>query len=208
MSSEGLLSRCSSIPFYTVLNNSFVCHVTFVKADQNFCLQCNITSPRFQKFVSSKPNYFVKKKISNLSTGSVMYVSYTLSWFWQVWLYSILQLYQNFVLWPLSTLDSILQLYQNFVMWPLSNLHFWSYFKFCDSISFVQAKKQSTEGLAFLMFFLAVLGNLAYGLQILVHSVEKEFLLEKTPWLVGSLGVIGLDCTVSFLYLYTWNFIA
>ncbi|KAK3779426.1 hypothetical protein RRG08_015827 [Elysia crispata] len=57
-------------------------------------------------------------------------------------------------------------------------------------------KKKSTDGLSQLMFFLAVLGNLAYGLQILVHSVETEFLLEKTPWLVGSLGVIGLDCTL------------
>lgn len=57
-------------------------------------------------------------------------------------------------------------------------------------------KKKSTEGLSKLMFFLAVLGNLAYGFQIIVHSVETEFLLEKTPWLVGSLGVIGLDITL------------
>ncbi|GFO36000.1 lysosomal amino acid transporter 1 homolog [Plakobranchus ocellatus] len=63
-------------------------------------------------------------------------------------------------------------------------------------------KASSTDGLSFLTFLLAVLGNLAYGLQILVHSLETEFLLEKTPWLVGSLGVIGLDCTLLCQFYY------
>ena len=60
-----------------------------------------------------------------------------------------------------------------------------------------QYQRKSTEGLAVLTFILAVFGNLTYGGQILFRDLSKEFILEKTPWLVGSLGVIGLDLTVS-----------
>ncbi|BFZ23984.1 hypothetical protein BsWGS_27023 [Bradybaena similaris] len=57
---------------------------------------------------------------------------------------------------------------------------------------------QSTQGLAVTTFLLAVVGNVTYAAQILVRDVSTEFLLEKTPWLIGSLGVVGLDLTVSF----------
>lgn len=62
----------------------------------------------------------------------------------------------------------------------------------------LQRRLQSTQGLAVTTFLLAVVGNVTYAAQLLVHDVSTEFLLEKTPWLIGSLGVVGLDLTVSF----------
>ncbi|CAG5135960.1 unnamed protein product [Candidula unifasciata] len=63
-------------------------------------------------------------------------------------------------------------------------------------------KLQSTQGLAVTTFMLAVIGNITYAAQILVRDVSTEFLLEKTPWLVGSLGIVGLDCTLLFQFHY------
>ncbi|XP_005101153.1 seven transmembrane protein 1 [Aplysia californica] len=63
-------------------------------------------------------------------------------------------------------------------------------------------QKQSTEGLAVFTFALAVLGNLTYGGQILVRDLSLEFILEHFPWLVGSLGVIGLDVTLLAQFRY------
>lgn len=48
------------------------------------------------------------------------------------------------------------------------------------------------------MFVLAVLGNLTYGVAILVRSLEEVYLVRHLPWIFGSLGVIALDLTVSF----------
>lgn len=48
------------------------------------------------------------------------------------------------------------------------------------------------------MFILSVLGNVTYGLGILLYSVDGVFLLQKLPWLVGSLGTMVFDITVSF----------
>ncbi len=47
------------------------------------------------------------------------------------------------------------------------------------------------------MFILAVLGNATYGLGIFLYSVEPVFLLRKLPWLVGSVGTLCFDFTVS-----------
>lgn len=48
------------------------------------------------------------------------------------------------------------------------------------------------------MFWLAIFGNLTYGLAILVRQLDDVYVIRHIPWLVGSLGVILLDFSVSF----------
>lgn len=72
-----------------------------------------------------------------------------------------------------------------------------------DLFSF-QYKRQSTDGLSLLMFLLAILGNITYGLSILVRSVEVDWLIQHLPWLVGSLGVVLLDISVSLKLKCNW----
>lgn len=50
-----------------------------------------------------------------------------------------------------------------------------------------------------MMFVLAVFGNLTYGGAILIRDLDGVFIVRHLPWLVGSLGVIALDVSVSFL---------
>lgn len=63
-------------------------------------------------------------------------------------------------------------------------------------------KRKSTEGLSVMMFVLAVVGNITYGLSILVRSLDGDFVLHHLPWLVGSLGVIFLDISLLFQFKY------
>ncbi|XP_050413382.2 lysosomal amino acid transporter 1 homolog, partial [Patella vulgata] len=68
--------------------------------------------------------------------------------------------------------------------------------------------RSSTEGLAKIMFWLAVLGNLLYGLAIIVRDIDAVFILQHLPWIIGSLGVIFLDVTLlcQFYYYERRNF--
>ena len=66
----------------------------------------------------------------------------------------------------------------------------------------------SVEGLSVHMFILSVLGNVTYGLGILLYSVDGVFLLQKLPWLVGSLGTMVFDIIVSFLIIYIKDVLA
>lgn len=63
-------------------------------------------------------------------------------------------------------------------------------------------RRNSTEGLSVMMFALAVVGNITYGLSILVRSQEEYFLLHHLPWLVGSIGVIFLDIALLLQFKY------
>ncbi|KAK3104476.1 hypothetical protein FSP39_003011 [Pinctada imbricata] len=63
-------------------------------------------------------------------------------------------------------------------------------------------KRKSTEGLSLLMFWLAILGNLTYGLSILVRQLDAVFVIRHIPWLVGSLGVILLDASLVIQFKY------
>ena len=53
------------------------------------------------------------------------------------------------------------------------------------------------EGLSPIMFGLAIMGNATYGLGIFLYSVEPVFLLQRLPWLVGSVGTFIFDFIVS-----------
>ncbi|KAH8590771.1 PQ loop repeat-domain-containing protein [Bisporella sp. PMI_857] len=55
---------------------------------------------------------------------------------------------------------------------------------------------KSCEGLALLFFLLSLMGNLTYGLSILCHSLEKDYILTNLPWLIGSLGTIAEDVII------------
>ena len=48
------------------------------------------------------------------------------------------------------------------------------------------------------MFILAVMGNVTYSLGIFLYSTEEQFLIAKLPWLVGSIGTLCFDFTVSY----------
>lgn len=61
----------------------------------------------------------------------------------------------------------------------------------------LQFARCSVEGLSYPMFILAVLGNVTYGLGIFLYSVDPIFLLRKLPWIVGSVGTLFFDFTVS-----------
>ena len=57
----------------------------------------------------------------------------------------------------------------------------------------------SVDGLSLPMFVLAVLGNTMYALGIFLYSVDGVFLLHALPWIIGSVGTLFFDLTVSFL---------
>lgn len=76
-------------------------------------------------------------------------------------------------------------------------------------------KDRSCDGLSLLFFILSVLGNATYGagvslvpchsaestcradaIQILFHSVEKQYFLTNLPWLIGSLGTMAEDAII------------
>lgn len=77
-------------------------------------------------------------------------------------------------------------------------------------------RERSCEGLSLLFFVLSLMGNATYGaavswrstayswydwwliidVQILFHSVEKQYFLTNLPWLIGSLGTMAEDVTI------------
>lgn len=67
----------------------------------------------------------------------------------------------------------------------------------------LQYKRKSTEGVSCFLFALVILGNTTYGLSVLLKNPEdglgeKSYIVHHLPWLVGSLGTLMLDLTVSF----------
>ncbi|NWX11481.1 LAAT1 protein, partial [Aegotheles bennettii] len=67
-------------------------------------------------------------------------------------------------------------------------------------------KRKSTMGVSYSLFALVMLGNLLYGLSVLLKNPEPgqgegDYVLRHLPWLVGSLGVLSLDVVISFQFL-------
>ncbi|CAL3972981.1 unnamed protein product [Diplocarpon coronariae] len=56
--------------------------------------------------------------------------------------------------------------------------------------------EKSCEGLALLFFLLSLMGNLTYGISILAHSLEREYVWTNLPWLIGSLGTMAEDAII------------
>ncbi|NXY45551.1 LAAT1 protein, partial [Ceuthmochares aereus] len=66
-------------------------------------------------------------------------------------------------------------------------------------------KRKSTAGVSYSLFALVMLGNLLYGLSVLLKNPEPgqgegDYVLHHLPWLVGSLGVLSLDIVISFQF--------
>ncbi|NWI63116.1 LAAT1 protein, partial [Todus mexicanus] len=66
--------------------------------------------------------------------------------------------------------------------------------------------RKSTVGVSYSLFAMVMLGNLLYGLSVLLKNPEPgqgegDYVLHHLPWLVGSLGVLSLDVVISFQFL-------
>ncbi|NXO01790.1 LAAT1 protein, partial [Rhinopomastus cyanomelas] len=64
-------------------------------------------------------------------------------------------------------------------------------------------RRKSTDGTSYLLFALAMVGNLTYGLSLVfkvptAKSLQTPYFLHHLPWLIGSFGVLFLDVFVSF----------
>ncbi|MBN3322017.1 LAAT1 protein, partial [Atractosteus spatula] len=64
-------------------------------------------------------------------------------------------------------------------------------------------KRKSTEGVSYFLFALVILGNMTYGLSVLLKNPdhghrELSYIVHHLPWLIGSLGTLSLDIVVSF----------
>ncbi|KAM4651928.1 lysosomal amino acid transporter 1 homolog [Discoglossus pictus] len=67
-------------------------------------------------------------------------------------------------------------------------------------------RRRSTEGLALSLFSLIVLGNLTYGLSVLLKKPDKgqcegNYIVHHLPWLIGSLGVMTLDLIIILQFI-------
>ncbi|CAI5758137.1 unnamed protein product [Candida verbasci] len=65
-------------------------------------------------------------------------------------------------------------------------------------------KRKSCEGISFMFFLFACLGNLTYVISILSIDMSYSYLLVNSSWLAGSLGTLGLDFTI-FLQFFMYN---
>ncbi|CAN6668664.1 probable vacuolar amino acid transporter YPQ3 [Trichomonascus vanleenenianus] len=54
-------------------------------------------------------------------------------------------------------------------------------------------KRKSCEGISFLFFLFACLGNLSYVVSILAKDMSRQYLLINASWLAGSVGTLFLD---------------
>ncbi|RVD80303.1 uncharacterized protein DFL_008204 [Arthrobotrys flagrans] len=67
---------------------------------------------------------------------------------------------------------------------------------------YTNAKRQSCSGLSILFFILSTVGNLTYGASILSFSLEHNYLLKNTPWLLGSIGTLVQDFVIFGQFVY------
>lgn len=57
-------------------------------------------------------------------------------------------------------------------------------------------KRKSVEGVSIFMFVNTVMGNLTYGLSVILEDTSLVFLARHLPWLVGSIGTLIFDATL------------
>ncbi|CAJ0968287.1 unnamed protein product [Ranitomeya imitator] len=68
-------------------------------------------------------------------------------------------------------------------------------------------QKKSTEGLSYMLFALAMLGNFTYGLSLMlklpsVPYSKNRYILHHLPWLIGSFGVLVLDFFMTAQFIF------
>ncbi|XP_041112148.1 lysosomal amino acid transporter 1 homolog [Polyodon spathula] len=74
----------------------------------------------------------------------------------------------------------------------------------------VEYKRKSTAGVSFFLFALVILGNMMYGLSVLLKNPERgqaegNYVLHHLPWLIGSLGTLSLDIIIALQFLMYQN---
>ncbi|XP_072536922.1 lysosomal amino acid transporter 1 homolog [Salminus brasiliensis] len=67
-------------------------------------------------------------------------------------------------------------------------------------------RRKSTEGVSYFLFALVILGNITYGLSVLLKNPEHgqgegSYIIHHLPWLIGSLGTLTLDLLISVQFL-------
>lgn len=65
-------------------------------------------------------------------------------------------------------------------------------------------RRKSCEGISFMFFLFACIGNLTYVISILVVDTSKKYLVVNSSWLAGSLGTLALDFTI-FTQFFIYN---
>lgn len=65
-------------------------------------------------------------------------------------------------------------------------------------------ERKSCDGISFLFFLFACLGNITYVVSILSVSTGKNYLLVNSSWLVGSLGTLAEDFII-FCQFFLYN---
>lgn len=65
-------------------------------------------------------------------------------------------------------------------------------------------ERKSCEGISFMFFLFACLGNLTYVISILAIDMSPNYLVVNSSWLAGSLGTLGLDFTI-FVQFFLYN---
>lgn len=65
-------------------------------------------------------------------------------------------------------------------------------------------RRKSVDGISFLFFLFACLGNLTYVVSILVKDHSQKYLLINASWLAGSLGTLVEDFTI-FVQFWIYN---
>ncbi|KAI5952664.1 RTC2 [Candida jiufengensis] len=65
-------------------------------------------------------------------------------------------------------------------------------------------KRKSTDGISFMFFLFACLGNLTYVISIISIDMSWYYLWVNSSWLAGSLGTLALDFTI-FIQFFLYN---
>lgn len=65
-------------------------------------------------------------------------------------------------------------------------------------------ERKSCDGISFLFFLFACLGNLTYVISILALDMSPRYLLVNASWLLGSLGTLFLDGVI-FVQFWVYN---
>lgn len=65
-------------------------------------------------------------------------------------------------------------------------------------------RRKSCEGISFMFFFFACMGNLTFVLSILCIGVSWRYIVINMSWLLGSVGTLGLDVVI-FVQFFVYN---
>ena len=84
---------------------------------------------------------------------------------------------------------------------PCRDLTAFCDFAVCDVRAYSLAKSTCMQGLAIAMFMCAIAANVLYGGGILIRAYSWDVVVASAPWILGSLGTVGLDVVI---FLQVW----